>query len=86
MAEQNKTGNNNTASNLFTIIEISRRQRHSISSTFIKLLPMRYKRQDRANNDESERIRSDLCEDALHVKRIIVVCRSLNNCVRGTSR
>ena len=34
---------------------------------------LQYKRQDRANNGNSDRIQSVFCEDTLHVKRIIVV-------------
>ena len=53
------------------------RQRHSPLSPFIRLLNMRYKRQYRASNGDSERIRSVLCEHTLRVKRIIVVRRSM---------
>ena len=58
-----KAYNNNTASNLFTFIEISRRQKYSPSSVLIRLCTLRYKRQDRVGNDDSVRIRSVLCKD-----------------------
>ena len=44
--------NNNTASNLFTSIKISRRQKHSPSSVFIILRTLRYKKQDRVDNGD----------------------------------
>ena len=46
--------NDNTASNLFTFIEISQIQGRSPSSAFIKLITLRYKRQNRASNGDSE--------------------------------
>ena len=62
---------------LFTFIEILRRQRHSPSRPFTRQLTLRYKRQDSTGNGNSEKIQSVLCEEALHVKRIFVVWRSL---------
>ena len=56
-----KTYNNNNASSLFTFIEISRRQNHSPSSAFIRLLIMGYKRQDRAGHGDSVGIQSVVC-------------------------
>ena len=50
----NETFNNGNASNLFIFIEISRSQRHSISSTYIRLLTLIYKKQDRASNSNLE--------------------------------
>ena len=41
-----KTYSNNTASNLFTFIDFSRRQKYSLSSAFIRLRTMQYKRQE----------------------------------------
>ena len=55
--------NNNNASILFIFIEISQRQNHSPSSTFIRQLIMRYKRQDGATNGGSVRIQPVVCED-----------------------
>ena len=69
-----RTGNNKSASNLFTFIEISRRQRDSSPRAFFRLLRLRYKRQDRSGNGNPQRIQSVLCEEeVLRVKRIIVV-------------
>ena len=48
---------------MLTFIEISRRQRYSHSSAFIRLLTQHYKRQGRAGNGNSERIQSVLCEE-----------------------
>ena len=62
-----------TVNNLFTFIETSRRQKHFTSSAFVRLLTMRYKRQGIASNGNSELIQSVLCEDALLMKRIIVI-------------
>ena len=58
-------------------LEISLRQKDYPSSAFIRLLTMRHKMQDGAINGSSERMQSVYCEDTLHVKRIIVVPRSL---------
>ena len=58
-----KTYDNNTASSLFTFIEISRRQKHSPSIAFIRLRTVRYKRQDKVGNGDSVTIRFVLCKD-----------------------
>ena len=87
-----KTCNNNKASSLLTFIEISLRQKHSSSDGFIRLLIMRYIRQDEASNDGSVRIQPAVCENNTYFrnnsvslvrrrvvceKRIIRVRRSL---------
>ena len=58
-----KTYNNNTASHLFTFIEILRRQKHSPSSALFRLRTLRYKRQARVGNSDSVKIQSVVCED-----------------------
>ena len=68
--KEDKT-NKQTTTNVIT--ETSRRQTPSCLSPFIRLLILPSKRQDRASNGNSERIQSVLCEDMLHVKRIIKV-------------
>ena len=45
-----KYTNNNNVNNLFTFTEISRMQRHSVSSELIRLLTLRYKRHDKTGN------------------------------------
>ena len=72
-----KTYNNHPTSDLFTFIDISRKQKQSPPSAFIRLCTLRYIRQDRVGNGGSERIQSVLCEDTLREKRIIVVRGSL---------
>ena len=56
----------------FTFIEIFRKQRHSLLSAFfrpLKLLSLRYKRQDRAGNGDSVRIQSEVREDDTCIQR-----------------
>ena len=64
-----KTYNNNTASHLFTFIEILGRQKHSPPKALIRLRTLRYKRQYRVVCEDdtwsSERIQSVLCEDTM---------------------
>ena len=67
----------NTYKEPVNIYRISWRWKYSPANAFIRLLTLRYKRQDRVANGVSERIKSDLCEDTLRVKRIIMVWRSL---------
>ena len=69
---QRKQNTQITINNLFTFIEILRRQRYSPSFS-IRLLTLRYKIQDRTRNGSSERIQSVLCKGTLRVKIIIVV-------------
>ena len=50
---------------------------------------MRYKKQDRSNEHNSERIQSMLCEDTLGVKRTIIITASyccLCQIVKGGTR
>ena len=75
--DKHKQNAKTTINNLFTYIEISRRQRKSPTKAFIRLLTLQYKRQDRASNGDSKRIQSVLCEDTLRVKEIIVLLRLL---------
>ena len=62
---------------MFTLIEISRRRshEHSPSGTFIRLFTLPYKMQSKAGERVTERVQSVLCEDAVRLKRVIVVCR-----------
>ena len=68
---QRKQSTKITVNNLFTFIEISQRHRYSPLRAFIRLLTLRYKRQDRSSNGDSEITQSS--EDTLRVNRTIVV-------------
>ena len=58
---------------MFTFVDILQRQRQSPSNVFTRLLSLQYEKQDRAGNGDSQKIQSVMCEDTLHVKRIITV-------------
>ena len=78
--DKHKQNTQITINNLFTFIEASRRQVH-----WSDCLPCNLKDNTKQAKD-SERILSVLCEDTLHVKRNIVVWRSIEQLLLCTQK